>query len=171
MLEPFNFQNALRHDSLSRTVALPDLPWETPAWKFIFQDDRNMVIDPVRAFSEPPLPAFPGGADELVGEVISEKKRARPVESKDPFFMQAVSHRQDVSWEEKREADLQRGRMKWIGVIRVWPEEWSICQELNAFSMGPVGVARRDAGGVARPMGQGNGRGLFVLRLFAGEVE
>ena len=78
------------------------------------------------------MPALPSGADELVGELISEKKRARPVESKDPYFMQGVSHRQDVSWEEKREADLQRGLVKWIGVIRVWPEEWSICQELNA---------------------------------------
>ena len=59
LLEPFIFQNALRHDSLSRTVALSDLPWETPAWKFIFQADRNVLesIDPVRAFSDPPTDA------------------------------------------------------------------------------------------------------------------
>ena len=75
--EPFNFQNALRHDALSRSVALPEMPWETPAWKFIFQDDHNMleVIDPNRALSDPPMLVIPGGADELVGELISNKKR------------------------------------------------------------------------------------------------
>ena len=123
---PFNFQNALRHDSLSRSVVLPEMPWETPAWKFIFQDDHNMLeaVHPDRALSDPPMLVIRGGADELVGELISKKKRERPVESRvrDPFFLQAVSHRQDVAWGEKREADMQRGLMKWIGVIRAWPE-------------------------------------------------
>ena len=85
---PFNFQNALRHDSLSRSVVLPELPWETSAWKFIFSDDHDMLeaVDPSRAFSDPPMLAIPGGAEELVGELISSKKRERPAGSTDPFF-------------------------------------------------------------------------------------
>ena len=131
--EPFNFQNALRHDALSRSVSLPEMPWETPAWKFIFQDDHNMLesIDPNRALSDPPMLVIPGGADELVGELVSNKKRERPIDAKDPFFLQAVSHRQDVAWEEKREADMQKGLMKWIGIMRAWPEHWKVCAELS----------------------------------------
>ena len=133
---PFNFQNALRHDSLSRSVVLPELPWETSAWKFIFSDDHDMLeaVDPSRVFSDPPMLAIPGGAEELVGELISSKKRERPVGPTEPFFLQAVSHRQDVAWEERREADMQKGLMKWMGVIRAWPEHWKVCGELNDCS-------------------------------------
>ena len=48
----FNFQNALRHAALDRTVSLPDLPWETTAWSFIFNDDHNMLsfVDPAGSF-------------------------------------------------------------------------------------------------------------------------
>ena len=57
--ENFNFQNALRHAALDRTVSLPDLPWETAAWSFVFNDDHNMLsfVDPAGSFADPPMPA------------------------------------------------------------------------------------------------------------------
>ena len=129
----FNFQNVLRHAALDRTVSLPELPWETSAWRFIFDDDHSMLsfVDPARAFADPPIPALPGGAEEVVGELVERKKRARPIDSSEPNFSKIIGHKQDVAWEEKREADLQKSLMKWLGVIRAWPDDWTICKELS----------------------------------------
>ena len=131
--ENFNFQNALRHAALDRTVSLPDLPWETAAWSFIFNDDHNMLsfVDPAGSFADPPMPALPGGADEVLGELVERKKRSRQIDPAESNFSRVIGHKQDVAWEEKREADLQKSLMKWLGVIRVWPDEWAVCKELS----------------------------------------
>ena len=77
--DSFNFQNCLRHAALDRSVVLPDLdlPWETPAWKSIFDDDYNMLsfVEPSRSFSDPPMPVAPGSVDDVVGELVERKKR------------------------------------------------------------------------------------------------
>lgn len=130
----FNFQNALRHAALERTTVLPSLPWEVDAWKYIFQDDHNPIdfLEPARMLSDPPMPVFEGGAEELIEELVTEKKRSRPLSSGEPFFKIAVGHRRDVAWEEKREADMQKSLFKWISIIRAWPEKWKISGELSA---------------------------------------
>ena len=130
--ENFNFQNALRHAALDRTVSLPDLPWETTAWSFIFNDDHNMLsfVDPAGSFADPPMPALPGGADEVLGELVERKERSRQIDPAESNFSRVIGHKQDVAWEEKREADLQKSLMKWLGVIRAWPDDWVVCKEL-----------------------------------------
>ena len=130
----FNFQNTLRHASLERATSLPSLPWEVDAWKYIFQDDHDPLdfLNVSRALADPPIPVSQGGAEQLVEDLVTEKKRARPLPSGEPFFKIAVGHRQDVAWEEKREADMQRGLFKWISIIHSWPEHWKASKELSA---------------------------------------
>ena len=129
----FNFQNCLRHAALDRTVVLPDLPWETPAWRSIFDDDHNMLsfVVPTRTFSDPPMPVAPGSASDVVGELVERKKRSRPFDSTEPIYLKVIGHKQDVAWEEKREVDLQRSFMKWISVLQCWPETWKVRKELD----------------------------------------
>ena len=128
-----NFQNCLRHAALDRTVVLPDLPWETPAWRSIFDDDHNMLsfVEPARSFSDPPMPVAPGSANDVVGELVERKKRSRPLNSAEPIYLKVIGHKQDIAWEEKREADLQKSFMKWISVLQCWPETWKVRKELD----------------------------------------
>ena len=79
--ENFNFQKCSQTCCIGSywSGSLPDLPWETAAWSFIFNDDHNMLlfVDPAGSFADPPMPALPGGADEVLGELVERKKRSR----------------------------------------------------------------------------------------------
>ncbi len=69
------------------------------------------------------------GADEVVEQLVAEKKRVAPLDRKVPIYTIAVGHRHDSSWEEKREADMQRSLMKWAGIVSSWSPD------VSSFSM------------------------------------
>ena len=127
----FDFQNMLSHSSLQRTTTLPDFPWETSGWKAIFDDNHDALamLNPSNMFSDPAIPASMGGADEVVEQLVAEKKRVAPLDRKVPIYTIAVGHRHDSSWEEKREADMQRSLMKWAGIVSSWSPD------VSSFSM------------------------------------
>ena len=52
----YNFQNALRCASLASSSSLPDLPWEAPAWKCIFDD----TYDPLESLNPSAMLPGPG---------------------------------------------------------------------------------------------------------------
>ena len=56
---------------------------------------------------------------------------SRPIDYAEPIFLQVIGHKQDIAWEEKREADLQKSFMKWISVLQCWPEKWKVRRELD----------------------------------------
>ena len=119
----YNFQNTLRDATLSRSSSLPDLPWETPMWKCIFDDSFDPLesINPVRLLSGPSLPVLPRDSDELKDSLVVNKRAVQSLDEKIPIFSLAVGHRRDISWEEKREAHFQRSLMKWSSVVLSWP--------------------------------------------------
>ena len=80
-----------------------------------------------------PMPVVPGSASDVVGELAERKKRSRPFDSAEPIYLKVIGHKQDVAWEEKREADLQKSFifMKWISVLQCWRETWKVRQELD----------------------------------------
>ena len=128
----FNFRNTLRDATLSSSTTLPDLPWESPMWKCIFDDNYDPLssLDPVRNLSGPVMPVMPRDGDELT-QTLTAKKRSVAVDEKLPLFTVAVGHRRDVSWEEKREADFQRSLMKWTSIVLNWPGDWPFCQAIQ----------------------------------------
>ena len=129
----YNFQNALRFASLASSSSLPDLPWEAPAWKCIFDDayDPLESFNPSAMLSGPGMPNLPKDGDELKEALLSKKRQADKLNEKVPIFSVAVGHRRDISWEEKRESDYQRSLMKWTSVVLSWPVEWDVCRALN----------------------------------------
>ena len=129
----YNFQNALRCADLSSGSSLPDLPWEAPAWRCIFDDkfDPLESLNPTSMLSGPAIPFLPKDSGELKDVLLSRKRQADTLDEKVPIFSLAVGHRRDISWEEKREADFQRSLMKWTSVTLAWPAEWKVCVALN----------------------------------------
>ena len=129
----FNFQNTLRDATLSNNPTLPDLPWETPMWRCIFDESYDPLesVNPTRLLTGPTLPVLPRDGDELRDSFVANKRTVRALDEKIPIFSLAVGHRRDVSWEEKREADFQRSLMKWTSIVLAWPIDWPICQAFN----------------------------------------
>ena len=129
----YNFQNALRHATLSSSSSLPDLLWEAPAWKCIFDDTYDPLesLNPSAMLSGPAIPHLPKDSDEPRDALLSKKRQADILDNKVPIFSLAVGHRRDISWEEKREADFQRSLMKWTSVALAWPAEWEACRAFN----------------------------------------
>ena len=147
----FDFQNTLRHSASQRSTSLPDFPWETGAWKAIFDDNHDPLasLNPLSQLSDPPLLIPESGEAGFVDTLVAEKKRVAPYDSKLPFYATAIGHKLDNSWEEKREADLQRSLMKWTGIVSSWPGEISeisssifdlhptqICEQLSHYFAG-----------------------------------
>ena len=118
---------------MSGSSSLPDLPWEAPAWKCIFDDryDPLESLNPSTALPGPAIPHLPKGGDELKESLLAKKRLTATLDKKVPIFSLAVGHRRDISWGEKREADLQRSLMKWTSVALSWPIEWEACQAFN----------------------------------------
>ncbi len=110
----YNFQNTLRNASLSNSTTLPELPWETPMWRCIFDESFDPLesINPSRMLSGPALPVLPIDGDELRESLVVSERNVQSLDEKIPIFSLAVGHPRDVSWEEKREADFQRSLMK-----------------------------------------------------------
>ena len=129
----FNFRNTLRDATLSNNTTLPDLPWETPMSRCIFDESSDPLesMNPTRLLSGPALPVLPRDGDELRESLVANNRTVQSLDEKIPIFSLAVGHRRDVSWEEKREADVQRSLMKWTSIVLTWPEEWPICQAFN----------------------------------------
>ena len=129
----FNFRNTLRDATSANNTTLPDLPWETPMWRCIFDEtfDPLESINPTRLLSGPALPVLPRDGDELKESLVAKKRTVQSLDEKIPIFSLAVGHRRDVSWEEKREADFQRSLMKWTSIVLTWPAEWPVCQAFN----------------------------------------
>ena len=93
------------------------MDWKLRHGVLFFNDDHNMLsfVDPAGSFADPPMPALPGGADEVLGELVERKKRSRQIDSAEPNFSRVIGHKQDVAWEEKREADLQKEPHEMVG--------------------------------------------------------
>ena len=74
----YNFQNALRCADLSSGSSLPDLPWEAPAWRCIFDDkfDPLESLNPTSMLSGPAIPFLPKDSGELeqLHPLISSKR-------------------------------------------------------------------------------------------------
>ena len=98
----YNFQNTLRHATLSNSTTLPDLPWETPMWRCIFDESYDPLesINPARILSGPALPVLPRDGDELRESLVASKRNVQSLDEKIPIFSLAVGHRRDVSWDE-----------------------------------------------------------------------
>ena len=129
----YNFQNALRCADLFSGSSLPDLPWEAPAWRCIFDDkfDPLESLNPTSMLSGPAIPFLPKDGGELKDVLLSEKRQADTLDEKVPIFSLAVGHRRNISWKEKREAGFQRSLMKWTSLTLSWPAEWEVCVALN----------------------------------------
>ena len=129
----YNFQNTLRNATLSNSTTLPELPWETPMWRCIFDESCDPLesINPSRMLSGPALPVLPRDGDELRESLVASKRNVQSLDEKIPIFSLAVGHRRDVSWEEKREADSQRSLMEWTSIVLTWPIDWPVCQAFH----------------------------------------
>ena len=123
----------------------------TGAWKSIFDDSHDplAMLNPMSQLADPPMLIPESGEVGVVDKLIAEKKKVAPFDSKLPFYATAIGHRLDSSWEEKRQADLQRSLMKWTGIVSSWPGEISeistsisglhptqICEQLGHYFSG-----------------------------------
>ena len=155
----FNFEAALNVAFNSASAEKPKQIWETGIWKHIFGDDDTPLDFEVWGpeVTRPTPTAW--GVDSLVLDTDaqgSKKRRHEPTFN----FLDVVTFKPDVPWQDQREADLQRGIKLWIAVSSKWNEECSMaCRlaemrtEAEVFNMfahvftgrAPVTVRKRGA--------------------------
>ena len=70
----YNFQNSLRDAAFNNSTTLPDLPWESPMWKCIFDDEYDPLdaINPEKPLTGPSPPFVPRDGDELKDALIEK---------------------------------------------------------------------------------------------------
>ena len=126
----FSFDAALNVAFNSANAEQPKQIWETGIWKHIFgNDDTALDFDVWGPQMARPTPALWGLDNQILeAEAPSSKKR---VHVHTCNFMDVVSFKPDVPWQDQREADLQRGIKLWIAVTSKWSDGNSLALKLG----------------------------------------
>ena len=126
----FNFDASLNVAFNSANAEQPKQIWETGIWKHIFGDDDTPLDFDVWGppVTRPALTAWGVDSRILEADVKGPNKRCH-----EPTFnfLDVVSFKPDVPWQEQREADLQRGIKLWIAVTSRWHDECSMAHKLR----------------------------------------
>ena len=129
-----NFEHAVSTAWNSLQSSTTEPIWNTGFWKCIFGNDS--LGDVVTQQFKRPAPV-----QSLEEETGDEDKRARtmPVALQSgPLFQLCVKSTDDVSWQEKREAQLQKALKHWLILIGSWRSEIEFvtcvggCENTNA---------------------------------------
>jgi hypothetical protein len=121
-----DFQHAVgaAWDSLSSEHVEPI--WNTGFWKCIFGDDS--LGDALTQQFKRPMPTsdFSGGEP---GDTDKRQKIDMPQMFSGPLFQTCVKSTDDISWQEKREALLQKSLKHWLVLTTAWRSdiEFVIC--------------------------------------------
>ena len=123
------FSNLLTHAMRDTAASSFVLPWETDEWSCIFDPDSD-IMDALLPSFEPKLKAvkLTHVAEEQPGTCDSVIKTHAGLGR--PLFQVAVSHRHDMLWTERKEAELQRALEKWHAIVCNWPDSWACKREL-----------------------------------------
>ena len=126
----FSFDAALNVAFNSTDAELPKQIWETGVWKHIFgNDDTALDSDVWGPQLTRPTPSLWGLDNQaLETEAAGSRKRAHAHACN---FMDVVSFKPDVPWQDQREADLQRSIKLWIAVTSRWSDGNSLAQKLG----------------------------------------
>eukprot|EP00435_Cladocopium_sp_Y103_P010383 s4375_g2.t1 len=128
--QPVDFDKALNSAFMSVSAERPQQVWETGIWRHIFGDDSDTLdFDVWGSQLKRPLPSSWGvDAETLVlPSAVGAKKRF----GLGCNYMDVVSFKQDVPWQEQRDADLQRGLNMWLAITSRWSDECSFTIKLD----------------------------------------
>jgi hypothetical protein len=126
----FSFDAALNVAFNSADADQPKQIWETGIWKHIFgSDDTVLDFDVWGPQVTRPTPSL-WGVDSQILETETElaKKRAH---AHTCTYMDVVSFKPDIPWQDQREADLQRGIKLWIAVTSRWSDQSTLAVKLG----------------------------------------
>lgn len=123
----YNFDNLLRQATVFVDTSEIVLPWEQDEWKQIFDPNYDPMSSWSKSFNKRKLPlvfeeSTPDTFDSwelLQGPSNTSARRV------------AVTKQSDMTWTDKREADLQRAIKKWVSIVANWPSEWRCSSEIN----------------------------------------
>ena len=103
------------------------LPWESRAWRPIFQQNFDYMDD----FNMGSIfrPILPGPVAEL--SVQKKIKLTPPVVLSSNFARAVVKHPEET-WMDKRDSELQTGLKRWLTCILSWDPTVKVVQELNS---------------------------------------
>ena len=126
----FSFDAALNVAFNSADADQPKQIWETGIWKHIFgSDDSVLDFDVWGPPLTRPTPVL-WGVDSHVLEDKTELSKKR-VHAHSCTYMDVVSFKPDIPWQDQREADLQRGIKLWIAVTSRWSDECTLTVKLG----------------------------------------
>ena len=105
------------------------LPWETRAWRPIFQQNFDYMED----FSMGSIyrPILPGPVAE---HSVQKKVKLSPPAVLTPNFSRAVVKHPEETWMDKRDSELQTGLKRWLTCIISWDPMEKVVQELRGCS-------------------------------------
>ena len=102
------------------------LPWESKAWRPIFQPDFDFMDD----FNMGSIyrPSLPG---PLVEHSVQKKIKLSPPVVLSSNFSRAVVKHPEETWRDKRDSELQTGLKRWLTCILAWDPSEKVVQELQ----------------------------------------
>ena len=105
------------------------LPWETRAWRPIFQQNFDFMED----FSMGSIyrPILPGPVAE---HSVQKKVKLSPPAVLTSNFSRAVVKHPEETWMDKRDSELQTGLKRWLTCIISWDPMEKVVQELRGCS-------------------------------------
>ena len=105
------------------------LPWETRAWRPIFQQNFDYMED----FSMGSIyrPILPGPVAE---HSVQKKVKLSPPAVLTSNFSRAVVKHPEETWMDKRDSELQTGLKRWLTCIISWDPMEKVVQELRGCS-------------------------------------
>ena len=118
----FNHAVGAAWNSLPTTVVEP--VWNSGFWKCIFGNEPlGSNLD--QRFKRPlPVPGSTGVSNSTETDADALKKQCliKTAVCSEPFFRNCVKCTDDLSWQEQREAHLQRALKHWLVIISSWTD-------------------------------------------------
>ena len=107
--------SALQDTAISRPQSL-QFPWEQGIWKQVFAEPGLDLFD--SAFEDPKPPEWV--EDEVTTEAVVKRRKKEIDIPVTCVALRVVRGRHELTWEEEREAQMQRALARWIMLITKW---------------------------------------------------
>ena len=110
--------------------------WETGFFKDIFQDESDPQIA-WKHWLDVGAETVPDCKEDNVADRVAKKRKADHVDFDTPVCFSVLNTTDETTWEERREASMDKALTRWIYVISQWNNvepELDVCAALEACS-------------------------------------
>ena len=125
---PVDFGHAVGAAWNSLTAETVEPIWNSGFWKCIFGNDS--LGDALSQQFKRPMPVGDGGLEDAV-ESDKKQKTVSTSAVDGPLFQICVKSTDDISWQEKRDAMLQKALKHWLVLISSWNSSIEFCHLLT----------------------------------------